>query len=65
MTASPQASSCVRTIPEIILTTFQGEFHSPDGSPAKRLFTKQVPAEDRLLLYYWDFLDNTSWTMSM
>ena len=57
MHSKPAGELVVRTIPEIILTTFQGEFHSPDGSPAKRLFTKQVPAEDRLLLYYWDFLD--------
>ena len=53
----PAGSLVVRTIPEIILTTFQGDFHSPDGSAAKRLFTKQAPGEDRLLLYYWDFLD--------
>ena len=49
----PAGVLVVRTMPEVILTTFQGEFHSPDGSPAKKLFTRHVPAEDRLLLYYW------------
>ncbi len=44
-------------MPEIILTAFQGDFRSPDGSPCKNPSPTQAPGEDRLFLYYWDFLD--------
>ena len=57
----PDGALVVHTMPEIILITFQGDLHSPDGSPYKKPSTKQVPGEDRLFLYYWDFLDSTFW----
>ena len=53
----PDGALLVRTVPEIILTAFQGDFHSPDGSPYKKPSKTQVPGEDRLFLYSWDFLD--------
>ena len=53
----PDGALVVRTMPEIILIAFQGDFHSPDGSPYKKPPRQQVPGEDRLFLYYWDFLD--------
>jgi hypothetical protein len=53
----PDGALVVRTMPEIILTAFQGDFHSPDGSPYKKPSKTQVPGEDRLFLYCWDFLD--------
>ena len=53
----PTGALLVRTMPEIILTAFQGDFHSPDGSPYKKPSPTQVPGEDRLFLYSWDFLD--------